>query len=174
MKPKRQIRKSHLLFGEGSEDKAVFKHLLRTLKVNDSLDFYAYAGGGTGGSPRDIINAAAREIGNFDCRLVVIDRDNKTEKELAEIVKYASKKNVECHILTPCLESIILHIINPMENWKKRSTKDCKHEVESKHVSSKKRTDEYAYKKLSRKKIIEAAKSDPELKFLLDYLKVIE
>lgn len=159
------------MWGEGLEDKALFKHFLRELKVDENDGFYIHPGCGTGGSPKDIIDAAAREIGNFNKRLVILDRDDKSDADIKEIAKYASKKGVDVHFVTPCLEAVILHIIAPNAKWKKRSTQDCKHEVEAKHVTRKKRTDEYAYKKLTLARILKAAKTDPELQFLIDYIK---
>jgi len=159
------------VWGEGLEDKALLKHFLRELKVEENAELYIHTGCGTGGSPKDIIDAAAREIGNFNKRLVILDRDDKSDDDMNEITRYALRKDVGVHFVTPSLEAVILHIIAPDAKWKKRSTQECKHEVEAKHVTRKKRTDEYAYKKLTLAKIMKATETDPELQFLIDYIK---
>jgi len=158
------------VWGEGLEDKALFKHFLRELNVYDRDDLYIHPGCADGGSARNVIDVASREIGNFNKRLVMLDRDEKTDKEVSDLTAYAKKRHVDIHFVTPCLEAVILHILSPSSRWKKRTAQECKHEVESKHITRKKRTDEYAYKKLTRAKILKAAKSDPELRRLIDYI----
>lgn len=167
---KKKVRKSHLIWGEGLEDKALFKHFLRELKADEKESVYIHPGCGTGGSARDVIDSAVREIGNFNKRLIILDRDDKSEKEIQEITNYVLKKGINVHFVTPCLEAVILHILAPSAKWKKLSTQDCKHEVEVNHIARKKRTDEHAYKKLTYAKILKAAKTDSELQFLIDYI----
>lgn len=169
---KRKIRKSRLMFGEGLEDKALLKHLLCIFGIDEREDIHILVGCGTGGSAKDVIDDAARVIGNFNKRLVILDRDNKTDEEVKILTDYADKKRVNCHFVTPCLEAVILDIIDSSIKWKKKSVQECKHEVESKHIARKKRTNEHAYKKLTIQKILVAAENNSELRFLIDYITI--
>lgn len=167
MSYKRKIRKSRLLWGEGYEDKALFKHLQSNFQA---ANLHVHIGSGSGGSAKDVIDSAAREIGNFQKRLVVLDRDDKTENDIAKTIEYARKKKVDVHFVTPCLEAVILHVLNRSNKWKKKSSKMCKHEVESAHIARKKRTDQHSYAKLTKAKILSAAKNNDELKLLTEYI----
>ena len=102
---------------------------------------------GNGGCPKRIVIDAGRIPGAFDKRSVVIDND-KDVNEMAEGKAEAMQRDVFFHENTPCLEAILLSILNAGKSFADKNSDWCKREFESKHISRKNRSDMSEYKKV--------------------------
>ena len=108
---------------------------------------------GKGGDARSIVVDADRTPGAFDRKIVILDND-KTKTEMAKAMQEAKSRNIELVENTPCLEFLLLSIIDkkPSEensNWHKG-------EFESKYLDKKKRGEPSEYIKLFPKKLLDA------------------
>ena len=162
-------KKSHLFFGEGAEDRAFLCHL-KDVFVNKSTH-YIKLEKGFGGSPVDVVKEALKhsDIG-YDLIIVVIDGD-RPQQEYNEIKKLIKGKNLKVIIMRPCMESVLLSILEPGKKWHSKKTDHCKSRFEREYVSAKHRTNPKSYVKHFPKKVISEARSRiPELDGLVRHI----
>jgi hypothetical protein len=149
-KKRRQASKTLLAFGEGFGEEIFLKHLrsLYSYKSNVAITIRK----GRGGNAQGIIIDADRAPGAFDRKIVILDND-KTKAEMIKARQEAKNRNIEIIENTPCLEFLLITIINKKpigknSNW-------CKGEFESKHLDKKKRGESSEYIKLFPKKLLD-------------------
>ncbi|KKR12278.1 MAG: hypothetical protein UT41_C0002G0052 [Candidatus Wolfebacteria bacterium GW2011_GWC2_39_22] len=146
----RQANKTLLIFGEGLGEEVFLKHLrgLYAQKKNVRITIKA----GKGGSADRIVIDASKERADYDERIVVLDND-KASSEMGRARKEAKERGIRLLENTPCLEAVLLAILD-----KRPSNKDsiwCKHEFEANYLEKKKRGDMDEYKKLFKKELLE-------------------
>lgn len=153
-KKKRHANKTLLIFGEGFDEEMFLKHLrnLYSYKNNVAITIKK----GKGGDAQSIIIDADKEQGAFDRRIVVLDND-KSKTEMVKARQEAKKRNIELIENTPCLESLLLTILNYKPNGKDSNW--CKNEFESKYLDKKKRGEPSEYAKLFPKKLLDIKRS---------------
>jgi hypothetical protein len=165
-KKKRSVAATTLLvFGEGLGEEMFIKHLRSIYSHNTNVSLIIKKG--RGGTADGIVIDACNTPGAFDRRVVVLDND-KGSAELSKAQQIANKRRVEMILHTPCIEALLLAILNPKNNYRNKTSALCKKEFESNHIPKKKRADPSEYEKLFSKKILDEQRSKlPELNALL-------
>jgi hypothetical protein len=157
----RAAKKTILIYGEGQSEEIFLKHLRKLFAKNSGVALTIKKG--KGGTPKGVVEIAIKYSGDFDRRIVVIDNDkSKTEmmaaRNLAEEHKVALIEN------TPCLEGLLLSILDTNATFKSKTSAWCKSEFEKKYISKKQRTEIYRYDELfTIKKIEDKRKTITEL-----------
>lgn len=170
MKPRRRSKKTVLIYCEGLHDLTFVKYLVGLF---DSLvqKYHPEPKKGDGGSPDSLVRKSAFIPGDFDRRIVLCDADRgKNEIEKAE--QLAKKLNVEVIVLRPCLDAVLLDIIDPSVDHTALSSSRCKKQFEAMYLDSKQRTQSDRYDNLITKTMMKSAsKKHDSLARLLDLLK---
>jgi hypothetical protein len=164
-KKRRAAKKTILIYGEGQSDECFLKLLRKLFAQNSGAALTVKKG--NGGIPKAIVEAALKYAGDFDRRIVVIDND-KSKKEMTSARNLAKEYNVDLIENTPCLEGLLLSILEIKTNYKSKTSAWCKREFEKKYVSKKQRADIHHYEQLFSKEKLENKKNTiPELKKLI-------
>ncbi|MFA5349198.1 MAG: RloB domain-containing protein, partial [Candidatus Paceibacterota bacterium] len=149
-KKRRQANKTLLVFGEGLSEEIFLRYLksIYSYKSNVAITIRR----GRGGNAQCIIIDADRTPGAFDRKIVVLDND-KAKIEMIKARQEAKDRNIEMIENTPCLEFLLIEILNKKpigknSNW-------CKKEFESKYLDKKKRGESNEYIKLFPKKLLD-------------------
>lgn len=151
-KKKRSAKKTILIFGEGLGEEIFLKHL-RSLYSQDS-GAHAKIQKGRGGAAERVVADSHKTPGDFDKRFVVIDND-KTKEEMDRARQEAKKRSIELIENTPCLEFLLLLILENGQKINERSSSWCKKEFESKYIDKKKRSESREYAKFFPKKLLD-------------------
>lgn len=164
-KKRRAASQTLLMYGEGLGEEMFLKYL-RGLYARDS-GVAVTIRNGKGGNALNIIIDASNAPGGFDNRIVVLDND-KGDEEMRKARQEATSRNIELVENTPCLEAILLAILNDGGNYSGRQSSWCKSEFESKYLDKKKRTESTEYGKIFPKSVLEKQKAKvPELQKLI-------
>lgn len=155
-KKRRAADKTLLMYGEGLAEEMFLKHL-RSLYSRDS-GVSVVVRNGRGGNAVDIVLNASKEPGDFDRRIVVLDND-KGSSEMNEARIEAGRRNIEIIENTPCLEALLLSILENSSSTAIRASDWYKKEFESKYLDKKKRTDSREYETLLPKDLLEKRRS---------------
>jgi hypothetical protein len=150
-KKKRQANKTLLVFGEGYDEEMFLKHLksIYSYKSNVAISVKK----GKGGDAQNIVIDADKMIGAYDRKVVVLDND-KAKAEMVKARQEAENRNIELIENTPCLEHLLISILDKKMTGKNSAW--CKSEFESKYIDKKKRGEPNEYVKLFPKKLLEA------------------
>jgi len=171
-KPRRAATQTLLMYGEGLGEEVFLKYL-RSLYARDSGVALTIRNG-KGGNAIDIIVDASNAPGGFDRRVVVLDND-KDRVEMDHARQEAKTRKVEIVENTPCLEALLLAILNDGKNYSVKSSSECKKEFESNYLDKKKRTDIGEYAKYFPKSLLDSKRSNiPELKKLISIMEGAE
>lgn len=165
-KKRRQASKTLLVFGEGFGEEMFLKHLksLYSYKSNVAITVKK----GKGGDAQNIVIDADRTPGAFDRKIVVLDND-KAKVEMTKARQEAKNRGIELIENTPCLESLLVSILDKKPNSKNSTW--CKGEFESKYIEKKKRGESSEYIKLFPKKLLDGQRSKiPELDKLISIM----
>lgn len=167
-KSNRVSKKTILLYCEGKSDEYFCKHLKALFNTNIIKSITIR--GGRGGSPNDIVNCASRILGAFDTRVVILDSD-KTAAEMEKARIYAKKKKIDLIENTPCLEMLLLQILDYDFKGKRKDSHSLKKLFESEYIPASKRTDMLKYSEIFPKESLERKITViPILKTIVDLL----
>ena len=100
-----------LIYCEGLHDQTFVKHL-HSLYGSASPQHYFDIQAGKGGSPKSLVVKANNKPGGYQFRFVVCDGD-RSQKELNDASTWAARHNLSLVVLEPCLEAIMLSILEP-------------------------------------------------------------
>jgi hypothetical protein len=157
-------RESVLIFGEGAKDRAWLIYLVS--QFSDLRIKFIRVKCGYGGSPKDVIYGALQQFGDFNKRVVIIDGD-KPKAEYIGTSELAAKHNLVLIIVKPCMEALLLQILQPRKKWRSKPTKTCIQTLE-KIIPRTKQVNSRAYgRHFSKKKIMTAVNKNKELKAIL-------
>jgi hypothetical protein len=148
-KKKRQASKTLLVFGEGFNEEMFLKHLRALYSYESNVAITVKKG--KGGDAQNIIIDADKILGSYDRKIVVLDND-KSKVEMLKARKEAQDRNIELIENTPCLESLLLSILEKKPSGKTSAW--CKSEFEEKYLDQKKRGEPNEYIKLFPKKLL--------------------
>lgn len=154
-KKKRQAKRTLLIFGEGLDEETFLKYLRGIYSQNANISITIRKG--KGGSAEEIVICAHKEPGAFDRRIVVFDCD-KSKKEMEKARQEAKTRGIELIENEPCLEFLLLTILDKAKEPNKDS-KWFKKEFENKCMSEQKRSQLAEYSKLFPKKLLDGKKS---------------
>jgi len=155
-KKRRSASRTLLMYGEGLGEEMFLKHL-RGLYSRDS-GVAVTIRNGKGGTATNIITNAVNEPGSFDRRVVILDND-KNEQEMNQARTEARQRGVELLENTPCLEAILLSVLQPGKNFSGKTSAWCKSEFESNYLNKKKRTEIGEYGKVFPKTTLDAQRA---------------
>jgi len=153
-KKKRRAKKTILIFGEGFNEEMFLKHLRK---------LYAYDSGiavtvkkGRGGNAQNIVVDSDKIPGAFGKKVVMFDND-KPKNEMIQARKEAKVRNILLLENTPCLEYLLMTIVD--KKPKKKNSQWCKKEFENKYIHRKKRREFTEYDKVFPKKLLDYKRS---------------
>lgn len=157
-KNQKQIRKAKrtiLFYVEGSAEEVFLKHLRRTYARNSGVAVTIR--NGQGGSADGIVQRASCYPGGFDRRVAVLDND-KPKIEMAKARELAKMGCVDVIENEPCLEALLLRILNGGKILEDESSKYYKKEFEKKHICENKRCDIDEYAKIFPKTLLDGSR----------------
>ncbi|MDE2188431.1 MAG: hypothetical protein KGJ35_01740 [Patescibacteria group bacterium] len=144
-KKRRAASRTLLMYGEGFEDETFLKYLKRLYSRDSGVGVTIR--NGKGGHPADVVINAANQPGEFSQRIVILDND-ASEADMNLARQEAKKRNITLLENTPCLEALLLAILNDGKSYADKQSAWCKKEFESNHLDSKKRTEIREYEKI--------------------------
>jgi len=144
------------MYGEGLGEEMFLKYL-RSLYARDS-GVAVTIRNGKGGNAVNIIIDASNTPGDFDKRVVVLDND-KGEVEMQRARQGAANRGVELIENMPCLEAILLAVLNDGKNYSDKQSAWCKEQFQSSYLDKKKRTELNEYEKIFPKALLDKQRS---------------
>jgi hypothetical protein len=168
----RVIRATALAYGEGEHDQALLRYLVSLYCCNNPLNRPKITvRKGRGGSTHGIVEDALRVPGNFNRRLIKLDKDRSAD-EIAIAEKIAEQYNCELHFSVPCIEALLLEILEPNKSYRDKSSSECKSAFAN-YMPDSKRGNPANYAALFPKsKLTRARKRLAELDELLKFLEL--
>lgn len=168
-KKRRAASQTLLVYGEGLGEEVFLKHL-RGLYARES-GVAVTIRNGKGGNAVNMIIDASNAPGGFDNRIVVIDND-KDDAEMRQARWEAENRSIGLIENTPCLEAILLGILNDGKDYSNKRSSWCKNEFESKYLDKKRRTELDEYEKIFPKSLLDRQKIKvPGLQRLISIMK---
>lgn len=156
-KLKRRAAKTTLLIlGEGSNEEFFLKHLRGLYSHDTGTNIKIHRG--RGGSATQIIIDAIKTYGAFDKVIVILDND-KPEKEMSKARQLALENKIDLLENTPCLDAVLLSILNGGKSYVAKGSAWCKSEFQKSHLSKQKRSESNEYLKLFPKELLEKERS---------------
>ncbi len=152
----RAASRTLLMYSEGLEDETFLKYL-RGLYSRDT-GVSVKIRNGKGGDPMSVIINASNEPGDYDHRVVVLDND-ATDSDMKLARQEAKNRNVTLIENTPCLEAILLSVLNAAKDYSSKRSPECKKEFESNYSDAKKRTDIREYERVFPKTLLDSQRS---------------
>ncbi|MFH1798593.1 MAG: RloB family protein [Candidatus Omnitrophota bacterium] len=156
-RPVRRTKKTILIVGEGSTEKAFLRYV-KELYITRDMDISVNVECGSGGSPRNVVEKAIRLCGSrgYDKCFVLIDADVplKTDKKLLSRMK--RKPKIEILKSTPCIEGLFLSVLDNLGN---NSSDQCKSIFETTYLASDKKTDKRSYERLFSREMLNEKRS---------------
>lgn len=141
-----------LVFGEGLHEEIFLKYLRSLYALNSGAHIEIKKG--KGGTAGNIVIGAYKVPGAFDRRVVVLDND-KEKSEMEQARTEAKKRHIELIEHTPCLEFMLLNILQEGKSFENKDSAWCKGEFESKYLHKKKRDDLNEYAKIFPRELID-------------------
>lgn len=167
-KKRRSASKTILVYGEGLAEEVFLKHLRGIYSYNQNIAVTVKRG--RGGTADGIVMQAHRAQGAFNQRVVVLDND-KSKREMEKARVLGEEKNINLFENTPCLESLLLSVLNKGKSFSGRTSSWCKREFESKYIEDKRRGEFDCYEKLLPKKLLDEVRNKiHELDELIDLI----
>lgn len=146
-------KRTILFYGEGASEDVFLRHLRKIYAHNHGIKITIK--NGNGGSADIIVKKAINYYGAFDVRVVLVDND-KPKKEMDAARKLAKKGVINLIENEPCLEALLLRILNIGKTAENRKSEYYKKEFEKKHICEKKRCDIDEYGKIFPKNILDS------------------
>ena len=150
----RRIKKTRLVFCEGAEDKAFFD-CIKALYLRDgySIDIKR----GAGGYQVHLVEEAIRRGDIYGGKYIAIDGD-RDATEMKEAQQLAVRHNLVMLRTAPCLERLLINILEPAKRTASWSSSKCKKYFESRYISAGKRTNMRTYAAIFTKDILDEAR----------------
>ncbi len=162
---RRQAKKTVLFYCEGADDK-VFLEYIKSIFARDT-GIAVTIKENHGGSANDVLYNVLRQS-KTDEMYCVYDIDTGVDPK---IKKKVSMSGIICLENKPCLEAMLLQILENKDYSRQLKCGNCKRLFESKYLNDKKRKDKRNYKKLFSKKILQQkAKEIENLKVIIDVM----
>ncbi|MEK7721868.1 MAG: RloB domain-containing protein [Elusimicrobiota bacterium] len=166
LKKSRRASKTLLIFGEGLCEEMFLKHLRSLYSYNSGVAITIRKG--RGGNAQGIVIDAHRIPGAYNRKIVVFDND-KSESEINKARAEAKKRRIVLLENTPCLEFVLLSIVNGKPVG--QSSSWCKSEFESKFMGQAKRGEPSEYMKVFPKTLLDDQRATiPKLNRLVDIM----
>ena len=154
---RRSARKTFLIFTEGLDESCFLKYLKSLYSIHRNVEINIKKG--KGGSADRLIIQAHKIPGSFNARAVVMDND-RGKWEMKKAREIATSKNIILIENTPCLEAVLLMILQKGKDFSVKKSKWCKSEFESRYINHNDREDISEYSKHFPKKILDKSRSN--------------
>lgn len=151
-KKRRAAKITILIYGEGLAE-YVFLKLLKSYYVKNKGPAITLRKG-KGGTASNLVKYASKLPGDFNKRFVLLDCD-KSKKEMRFARELAKRNKLMLLESKPCLESLLLSILDNKKRFDNKSSALCKKEFEKKYISKKRRSDFNKYLKLFPKALLD-------------------
>ena len=142
---RRSAHRTLLVFGEGLCEEVFLKHLKKLYAYNSNVAVTVRRG--KGGTPADVVIDSDRIPGDYETRVVVVDND-KSQKEMELARKEAKSRKITLIENTPCIEALLLSILENGKDFSNKTSDWCKKKFESEYIEKKKRSEPEEYEKL--------------------------
>jgi hypothetical protein len=142
------------MFGEGFNEEMFLRHLRRLYSHNSGVAITIKKG--KGGNAQNIVIDASKIPGAFDKKIIMLDND-KPKTEMIRAREEAENRSIELLENTPCLEYLLISIVDKKLN--KKNSSWYKSRFESKYLNRKKRGELNEYDKLLPKKLLDSKRS---------------
>lgn len=167
----RKANRTVLAIGEGKTEGAFLRFLKkRYCKIDNGIAVKIIDA--RGGDPRCVIDYAIKQTQNaeYDCVFVLLDADRPcpdTHK------KKARKKNIELIWCRPCIESLLLQILEPGFDGSTKTAVNCKQLFETKYLDKKAKLEPENYEALFGLELLERRRSEiSELNNIIKFMVV--
>ncbi|MCB4756522.1 MAG: RloB domain-containing protein [Elusimicrobia bacterium] len=157
----RKTKKTVLIVGEGETERAFLQHLKESFIQRES-DVHVKVECGSGGDPKSVIQKAVRlkSSRSYDECYVLIDSDRPVVLDARLKQKMGRKPGIKILEATPCLEGLLLAIVEHQNFLQKGASSDtCKQVFETNYISSGNKTDKRAYAPKFSRDLIEKRRS---------------
>jgi hypothetical protein len=163
--PRRRTKKTRLIYCEGASDKA-FLDCLKSLYATNTYNVDIKRG--TGGDQVHLVEEAIRKGRAYDEKSIKIDGD-RDAAEMANAEQLAAEQKLVILKTVPCIERLLINILEPTKRIASWSSPRLKNHFESKYVPPHNRTNARTYQILFTRPVLDEAKNRlPELKELID------
>jgi len=157
LKQKRRLaHRTLLVFGEGLCEEVFIKHLKKLYSYNSNVAITVRRG--KGGTPADVVIDSDKIPGDYETRVVVIDND-KNQKEMELARQEAKTRKIILIENTPCIEALLLSVLNNGKDFTRKTSDWCKKEFEKKYIEKKKRSEPEQYERLFIKSLLDSCRS---------------
>lgn len=136
IKKNRASKSTFLIVGEGSRDVFFLKYLDSLYLRKDIV--WTKILDGKGGTADGIVDYAKRQLGDYHKKIVMLDNDKK-KIEMLRARQKALEGGIDLIENTPCLEALLLSILDGGTNFESKGSRWCKKEFESKYLDKNKR-----------------------------------
>jgi hypothetical protein len=154
--PFRRTKTTILIVGEGPTEKA-FLQYLKDMYITREMDIAVKVECGSGGSPRSVVEKAVRLKGSraYDKCFVLVDADLSFEPD-GELERRMHKKpHIEMLNATPCIEGLLLAILDSDFSQQATTSDESKRIFETKYLPEYKKTDKCSYERRFSRRVIE-------------------
>jgi len=155
-KKRRSANKTALIYTEGEDEDNFLKYLRSIYSFDRNISVKIIRG--RGGSADRLVIQAYKIQGSYDRKIVVLDND-KEHREMQKARLEAKNKNIELFEHTPCLEALLLSILNEGKNFSKKTSKWCKNTYKSYNTNNKDKKHTAFYVKHFPKKVLNRLRS---------------
>ncbi|MFA5175499.1 MAG: RloB domain-containing protein [Patescibacteria group bacterium] len=151
----RILRNTIFAFGEGEAERIFLKHL-RSIYSGDKTSVRIDDAGGKDVSY--ILEKAVRIRGDikYNHSFILLDTDREWTLKLKS---RAVKKGIELIGSSPCLEGLLLCILNPESNFLHQQSNECKKQFQNKYLHQNRMMTDFDCKRLFTKIILDSAKT---------------
>ena len=165
---RRAASKTLLVYGEGPAEQVFMTHLKGLYAEGNDVSVLIRKG--KGGAADRIVIDADNTPGAFTRKIVVLDNDKSTT-EMDNARREAKQRKIDLFENTPCLEAVLLSILNGGRSFASKGTPWCKSEFESKFIDGRKRTEIKECAKVFPKTLLDAQRTKvAELGRLIDLM----
>ena len=126
-KPRRVAKQTVLFYGEGMGEEIFLKHLRGIYAQNSGLALTIRRG--KGGTADGVVLSAIKYSGAFDRKVVVLDND-KSKGEMDKARQLAEQHSIVLLENKPCLEALLLGILEPKMSFESKTSAWCKEEFQ--------------------------------------------
>ncbi len=151
-KKRRVANRTLLVYGEGMCEEMFLRHIKSLYSYDTNIAVTIRKG--KGGTAVDVIIDADKVPGDFEKKVVVLDND-KTSEEMQKARKEAKNRGMILIENTPCVEALLLSVLESGIEFSAKTSVWCKKEFESKYIDKKKRGDKEEYDKYFSKKVLD-------------------
>lgn len=157
----RHTKKTVLIVGEGPTEKA-FLQYLKDQYITREMDIAVQVECGSGGSPKSVVEKAVRLKGSraYDKCFVLVDADLPFEPDGELEKRMRRKPRIEMLNATPCIEGLLLAILDTGFSKQTTTSVESKRMFETKHLPEDKKTDKRSYERIFSRQVIEERRSE--------------